>query len=904
MAAVPGQTDWRLTLTLAPGARLGPYEITAAIGAGGMGEVWRATDTRLGRPVALKLLPEAFATDPDRLARFEREAKLLASLNHPSIAHLYGFEQATRPDGTGAHLLAMELVEGEDLADRLRRGPIPVDEAVGIARQVADALEEAHEKGIVHRDLKPANVKVTPEGKVKVLDFGLAKAWTGEGPGATSSADLSQSPTLAQTGTAAGLIIGTAAYMSPEQARGKPVDKRADVWAFGVVLFEMLTGRRLFDGETVSDVLAGVLAREIDWSPLPASTPPGVRRLLGRCLERDPRERLRDIGDARHELREPRPGGPAVEPPAGAATGRRPGPGTALLVAGAVLLGAGLTLAVLSWRRAPLPGESMVFSVPAPPGTRLNQVVISPDGRSLVYAAESASGETHLWIRRLDRRDARQLEGTEGAFEPFWSPDSRFVGFFTETQLLKIDAATGTVEALAPTTDTRGGAWRTDGTIVFGGDKLSRVSAGGGTVSTALAADAATGENAIRYPAFLPEGEHVLFYSRNAQDRGRAGLWVVSLDGGERKQLTAAAASSAVYAEPGYLMYRRDRYLVAHPFDARRREFTGEPRPVAEDLWYDPGVTAQTSLSVAGNGIVVFRTGGVEVTDLAWHDRQGRLLGTEWEGKGFASFDLSRDGRQILATLPGQGVERHAWLYDIATATARQVTSAGDAITAVLSDDGTRGLLGMHSGSASGLWVARLGSGTAPEPLPTPPRHGILFASDWRGSRVIYGGQAPEDGGLERSRSLYLFDLEAAEDRRLVDAPGNQMFGVVSPDGRHLAYSSDETGEWEAYVAPFPGAGGRWRVSTAGGHQPRWGPDGSELFYIAPDRRLMSVRVRGGSTGFQWEAPRPLFQTAIVDLGPFRGCTGFAVAPDGQRFLILSRRPQGSSPAVAIVGWK
>jgi dipeptidyl aminopeptidase/acylaminoacyl peptidase len=389
----------------------------------------------------------------------------------------------------------------------------------------------------------------------------------------------------------------------------------------------------------------------------------------------------------------------------------------------------------------------------------------------------------------------------------------------------------------------------------------------------------------------------VLFYSRNAKDRAQAGLWLVSLDSGERKQLAAAAASSAVYVEPGHLLYRRDRYLVAHPFDARRREFTGEPRPIAEDVWYDPGVTAQTNVSASRNGIVVFRTGGIEVSDLAWHDRQGRLLGTEWEGKGFASFDLSRDGKQILATLPGQGVERNAWLYDVATATARQVTSAGDAITAVFSDDATRGLLGMHSGATSGLWVARLGSGTPPDPLPTKASHAAFFANDWRGARVIYAGQGAE-------RSLYLLDLETAEDRPLIDAPGNQMFGAVSPDGRRLAYSSDETGEWEVYVATFPKADERWRVSSAGGHQPQWSPDGSELFYLAPDRRLMAVRVGSRSTGFQWDAPRPLFQTAIVDLGTFRGCSGFAVAPDGQRFLILTRRPQGSSPAVAIVNWR
>jgi Tol biopolymer transport system component len=540
--------------------------------------------------------------------------------------------------------------------------------------------------------------------------------------------------------------------------------------------------------------------------------------------------------------------------------------------------------------------------VPAPPGTRLEQVVISPHGRSLVFAAEAASGESHLWLRSLDSRDARRIDSTAGAREPFWSPDARFVGFFTEAQLWKLEVATGAVEALAATSDTRGGAWRPDGTIVFSGARLNRVSASGGAVSTALDVDGAAGENNVRYPSFLPDWSHVLYYSRNAKDRARAGLWVVSLDGGVRKHLTAVAASSAVYVDPGYLLYRRDRYLVAHPFDARRFEFTGEPRPIAEDVWHDPGVTAQTNVSASANGIVTFRTGGVELSDLAWYDRQGRLAGTEWEAKGFTALGLSPDGRQILTTFPGQGVERHAWLYDRAAATARQVTSAGDAITLAFSDDGTRAVLGMHSGATSGLWLALLGSGTAPEPLATKAGAGTApFAMDWRGSQIVYSALTPREGRL--SRSIGLLDLETGEDLPIVDTPGNELFGVISPDGRRLAYASDETGQWEVYVATFPRAGERWRVSASGGHQPRWNPDGSELFYIAPDRRIMSLRVRSGS-GFQWDAPRPLFQTEIVDLGPFRGCWGYAVAPDGQSFLILTRRPQGPSPAVAVVNWK
>ena len=727
-----------------------------------------------------------------------------------------------------------------------------------------------------------------------MLDFGLAKA--SAGGSASASGRAPQSPTLAHTGTAAGLILGTAAYMSPEQARGKAVDKRADIWAFGFVLYEMLTGRRLFTGETVTDVLAGVLRAEVDWSALPEETPPATRRLLARCLERDPKKRLRDIGDALPDLQDASAAplsGPAPAATTGAGRGRR----TALLMAVSALAAAAATFAVLSLRPAPRSHDTIVFPLTAPPDTRLEQVVVSPDGRLLALTAESASGTSHLWVRELGSRDPRRLEGTEGARDPFWSPDSRFVGFFTEERLSKIEVATGVSQALAEVFNSRGGTWNRDGIIVFSQQsRLSRVAAGGGDVATAVGPDAKAAENALRYPAFLPDGTQVLFYSRNAKQRALAGLWVVSIDTGVRKQLTAAASSSAVYAEPGYLLYRRDRHLVAHAFDARRLELVGDPKPVAEDLWYDPSVTSLTNVSVSSTGTLVFRTGGEETSELAWFDRRGQARGVVWEPKGFVTVSLSPDGRQILTGFAGQGVERHVWLYDIATATARQVTAAGDnAGSNVFSSDGARAILGLYA-DGPGLWLARLGGGSPPERLlpgtPTSP-------TDWRGKLVVHSGSF----GERRDESLHVLDLDTGKDRPLVDTPAGEKFGTISPDGHWLAYSSDATGQWEVYVESFPVTGERWRVSTAGGHQPRWHPKGSD-FYLAPDRRMMSVPVRKGSTGFQWDAPRALFQTAVIDLGPYRGSWKYAVAPDGERFLILTRRPQAASPAALILNWR
>ena len=543
-----------------------------------MGEVYRATDTKLGREVAVKRLPEAFASDPDRLARFEREARVLASLNHPSIAHLYGLEAASLADGTTVHVIAMELVEGEDLAERLKRGPIPVDEALAIAKQIAEGLEEAHEKGIVHRDLKPANVKVTPDGKVKLLDFGLAKACSAD-PASGSSADLSQSPTLAHTGTAAGLILGTAAYMSPEQARGRAVDKRADIWSFGVVLFEMLTGKRLFDGETVSDVLASVLTREVDWTALPKAMPASVHRLLRRCLDRDPRTRLRDIGEARVAVGLGEP----TAAPAEADRARGPSPWVVVL-GGALAILAGVVAGRItsrSERTTPPPPARFALDTGQPlliaSWHQFGGLAVSRDGQRLAWVASDGTVE-RLYQRKMDSVEVLALPGTAGASNPFFSPDGTWIGFFADRTLKKVSVEGGAPVALAPAHDNRGGGWSDGDEIVFAADAgsgLLRIPAGGGSPRPLTELDVSRGELSHRWPSLVAGADAVLFTlkTKGLQTFDDAPIAAVSLKSGERKSVIDGG-TGASYSP-----------VAISSTPARARSW---PRPSIRYAWWSP----------------------------------------------------------------------------------------------------------------------------------------------------------------------------------------------------------------------------------------------------------------------------------------------------------------------------
>jgi Tol biopolymer transport system component/tRNA A-37 threonylcarbamoyl transferase component Bud32 len=862
-----------------------------------MGEVYRATDTKLGREVAVKVLPSELAQDPERLARFEREARLLASLNHPNIAHVYGFERATLPDGAALHFLAMELVPGEDLAERLKRGPVPVDEALAIATQVAEALEAAHEKGIVHRDLKPANVRVTPDGKVKVLDFGLAKAWTGEGSGATSSADLSRSPTLAHTGTAAGLILGTAAYMSPEQARGKAVDKRADIWAFGVVTYEMLSGRQPFAGETVSDVLAGVLKTEIDLGKLPESTPPAIRGLLRRCLERDPKRRLHDVADARIVLEDVVSGvGGAGPDAAGAAfvaaarTGRTFLPWLAALVVTAA--GAGL-VGYLARGRGATPAEPMRLAIQLDAGQELgtegnSTIAFSPDGSSLVFPGREG-GRPSLFRRRLGEREAAPIPGTEGGDSPFFSPDGRWIGFVAESQIRKVPAEGGRPFPLAEARGAGGCAWLPDGTIVFApiySEGLYRVPAEGGSPERLTTPDHKGGELGHWWPEPLPGGQRVVFTAfRTPVDRSRIGV----LDLATREvRWVVEEGFFGRYVPTGHLLYAKGQRLYALPFDPLTATARGPAVAVIDDVHASQtSGYAQAAVSSRGTLAYVTESLGNPLRELVWLDRAGRAVSATSERRRFLSASLSPDGRRAALTI--QGESRDLWTLALERGTLSRLTS-GEATEydPVWSRDG-RELLYVVDRPPFELYRIALDAPDAGRPLWNEPAeldtNRIAVSPD---GRTIAFTRTEERTGT----NLYSRPIDGREPPRPVRAGRpEESSASFSPDGRLVAYQSDETGRPEIYVESFPPSGERVQVSSDGGTQPLWAGNG-EIFYRHDDEVRVVAPRRAGRLEFG--APRSLFAFPIAPTGNGELRT-FDVTRDGARVLAVTI-PAASRP--------
>ena len=873
-------------MALAAGTRLGPYEILAAIGAGGMGEVYRARDTRLARDVALKILPDAFILDQDRLARFKREAQVLAAINHPNIAAIYGFEESN-----AVQALVLELVEGPTLADRIAQGSIALDDALPIARQIAEALEAAHDQGIVHRDLKPANIKVRPDGTVKVLDFGLAKALEP----VTGAIDVSQSPTITSPAmTRMGVILGTAAYMSPEQAKGQKADRTADVWAFGCVLYEMLTGRRAFEGETVSETLAEVLKTEPDWRRLPAETPEGIRRLLRRCLQKERKHRLHDMADARLEIDEAQ-SGPQADGRVAPSASRR---GERFAWVSALALLVLLVAAVMALVRRPFPSVPPApetrFEITTPPTPTPASLAISPDGQKIVFSAVS-EGRSRLWLRLLDSVSARPLSGTDFGLNPFWSPDSRSVGFVAESTLKRIDIDDGSVRMLARAVG-NGGAWNRDGTILFAPSLIGsifRISAAGGEPSAVTRLETPQ-QVTHRFPQFLPDGRHFLYEVTGAIEV--RGIYIGQLGGSETRRVLDAD-SVAVHAS-GRLLFVRQGTAFAQNFDPVRLALAGNPSPVAEQV-------LSGSLSASGGGPIVYRPGSAATQrQFVWFERSGKEIGNVGAPDAvLLNPSLSPDARRV-AVQRRVNQNTDIWLLEVGNGAFRRLTfEASTEAFPIWSPDGSRiAFNGNRKGTYDLYQKPATGAGSDELLLPTGLDKNPM---DWSpdGRFLLYRSRDP--------KTLYdLWALPMEGDRKpfpVVQTNFDERDGQFSPDGKWIAYQSNESaGRFEIYVQPFPGPG-KWQISTNGGAQVRWRRDGKELFYIGLDGRLMAVPIRLASNGQAVEpgTPVPLFATRIG--GAVQGVDRqqYMVSPDGQRFLMKTVTEEASTSSIMVIlNWK
>jgi eukaryotic-like serine/threonine-protein kinase len=863
-------------VVLTPGTRVGVFDIRGSLGAGGLGAVYRARDTKLGRDVAVKILPAAFSTDPDRQARFEREARLLASLNHPNIAAIHGLEEED-----GIRALVMELVDGPTLADRIAAGPIPLDDALLIARQIAAALEAAHEQAIVHRDLKPANVKVRDDGTVKVLDFGLAKLV--EPAAASGSGVATMSPTITTpVMTQMGMILGTAAYMSPEQAKGKPADKRSDIWAFGCVLYEMLTGSRTFEGEEVAEVLAAVMRAEPDWSRLPANTPAAIHRLLRRSLVKDRKRRLADIADVQLELVEAAIN-PAPDDRVPEASGFFRRPGFWIAIALVSLMTAAAAVARLFLASSP-DAPVVRFDVASPAGAPISGGgPLSPDGRVLAFIAPTPQGVRVIWVRPLDSASARALPGSDGATRFFWSPDSQHIGFFRDGNLFKIAIAGGEAQRLA-NGPFRDGAWSAAGVILAGGQQgrgLIRLSDRGGQPIVETALDASRDEISHDYPAILPDGRHYIYLARTTQAAEAWVTYVGTLGSKERRPLPGIPASAVAYSPTGHLLFIRAGTLTAQRFNLERLELSGDAIPVVEGT-----ATARTqTFSISENNTVAFFRAAPQESQLVWFDRTGRQLETAGVTGVYGNPDFSRDGRFAVFE---RGTPPDLWTLDLDKRVPARITT--DRIGKSLplwSPDGQTIVFVSRRDGGEGLYQRRVGVVSEDNLLRRSDVPLALY--DWSrdGRYVAYGAGGniwalPLFGTREPvqvTTSAFLTDSEAA----------------FSPDGRWIAYRSDESsgisrsGEGDVFVQSFPERGFKRQVSLAGGFVPRWSPDGSELFYVAPDGTVMAVTITARGAALDIGVPTPLFRPGLGQPNSAR----YDVFP-GNRFMVRVRQEPNS----------
>ena len=893
-------------MALTPGTRLGAYEVTEQIGAGGMGEVYRATDSNLKRSVAIKVLPASVAGDADRLARFQREAEVLAALNHPNIGAIYGLKKT--PDFTA---LVMELVEGEDLSQRIARGAIPIDEMLPIAKQIADALEAAHEQGIIHRDLKPANIKVRADGTVKVLDFGLAKAMD---PAGVSSANAMNSPTLSMHATMHGVILGTAAYMAPEQARGKTVDKRADIWAFGVVLYEMLTSRRAFPGDDITDTIVSVVSKEPDWSALPVATTVGLRRLLARCLKKEPKVRLQAIGEARAQIDELISGAPDEMPIAVVAQPASVSRRRSAVVASMTLLVGAAVAAIATWaltRTAPAKVQPMRFALVSTAAQALavsandRDLVLSADGAHLVYVS---GNDAQVMVRAIDQLDAVPLRGIIGARSPFLSPDGRWVGFFTGAggELKKVSIAGGPALPLCPITNgARGASWGPDDTIVFATNDAStgllRVAASGGEPKVLTRPDIAHGEADHVFPSVLPGGRAVLFTilpSGGAIETAQVA--VLDLTTGHYKTLIHGG-SQAEYVEPGYLVYALAGTLRAVRFDPAKLDVLSDPVPVVESVTTLASGAAE--FSVSRQGALVYVPGGATggTRSLMWVTRQGHEDPiAAAPSRGYISPRLSPDGTRVAVYIADQ--QSDIWILDLAHQTLTRLTDAPSIDQyPVWTPDSRRVIFSSNRAGITNLfWQAADNTGTV-DRLATSPSAQFPISISPDGTRLIVRETATKTGADLRVLRLDASATAPAPPRQtepLVQTTFNEDNGEISPDGHWLAYQSNEGGQFQISVRPFPNVdSGHWTISTTGGTKPLWARTGKELFYIDGTSAVTSVPIQTVPT-FSNGTPTKVFEGRYYTSASSRT---YDVSPDGQRFLMIKATSNDQAPSMVIV---
>ena len=871
------------------GTTLSHYKVIEKIGQGGMGVVYRAEDTNLSRDVAIKVLPEQFTQDPQRLARFEREAKLLASLNHPNIAAIYGLEEAD-----GVRFLALELVEGETLAERVAKGPVPVEEALEVCRQIAEGVEAAHEKGVIHRDLKPANVKVTPEGKVKILDFGLAKAFEDEIP----ASDISQSPTLTEEMTRAGVILGTAAYMSPEQARGEEVDKRTDIFAFGCVLYELLTGKRTFGGKTVTDTLAKILEGEPNWKALPEGTPWRIQELLEDCLQKEVRNRPHDVSHLRIQIQKSLKE-PATAPRVGVgSTGQSIRRLWSMALGLVVLTAAVVGVAVWLLIQPSSPEQRLNRFVITPTSTAplrtsgWNDLAISPDGRHFVYAA-TIGNVNQLYLRSLDDFVDRPIPGTEGVVgSPFFSPDGESVGFFVGGSLKKVSLAGGSpITLCAAINPAQGGSWGLDDTIVFtagaeGAPGLYRVPAAGGEREFLGNGNPGPEEGGYEKPHILPNGKSVLFGVYLPPNDYRTE--VLSLDTGEQK-IILESGKDAVYVETGHLIYEQagTGNLMAVPFDLASLGVTGDPVPVLQGVRGNlPGYVDYT---VSENGTLVYIPGGANVPhehSLVWVDRDGTETLVTDEKRAFLAPRISPDGKQIAMIIGVPAVGAQLWVYDIPTDSLSRLTFEEQRSGSAAWSPDSKWLIFQSGEPGEGGMVRQPADGSLPpERLTSTParQQPNSWSSDGQFLAFIEGASS-----VTGTFDIGIFPLEGGEPDYIVATPAMECCPKFSPDGKWIAYLSDESGRIQVYVRPFQGPDVKRLISDEeeGGTQPVWSPDGTELFYLSGGK-MMVASIQANDQTLVAGKPRELFEGRYVSHSNPPGYQYYDISPDGKRFLMM-----------------